>query len=579
MRTVGIDTEAQDDKTWCVGWGNKNIRSATTDITQGLTHAMMVGDVPVFQNGGFDIPMLEEATDFRFKQWEDTILGAHMLGYRPLNLAAMSAAFNGVPLDKTFVKERKKIRYEERPDMVLEGCSLDAWAAYSLWQKIQIELDAHPRWRELYEKEKQFSRVLMDVKKRGLPLSQEKLKQAKTTILRRMGSLEIDLMAVGIDEPGDREFVGQKFWRNKKRLLYTNNGKLSTKGEDLLEHALPEDRGWVESFIEWHKMAKFLSTYIGNWIGQDFLHPSLNQTGTITWRLSCSDPNLQNVTKSKVVPLFQLFVAPEGFTFISADYSQVELRRLAVSAQDQTMLDVYRAGGDLHQETVDGLIASGALPHAPRDHAEEDAFRRFAKTLNFGIPYGMGGKTYAKRTGLKTIIKHDKWGNPMSRDRWYEGPDEAAGNRHIAGWYARFDAVRPWQEKQIAFAEEHGYVETLEGRPLWVPSIYANRGYLYSHAQKQCGNFPIQGGGHEVTKDAMIRNPEYLVMQVHDEVLYLVPNAQADDYYEHLNEDLVDYRHEIPYTIDIKRGNTWGDIKNIEDIWLKSDGEDEDDED
>lgn len=274
---------------------------------------------------------------------------------------------------------------------------------------------------------------------------------------------------------------------------------------------------------------------------------------------------------SKTVPLYQLFEAPEGWVFISFDYSQAELRRLAVETQDPRLLEVYRSGGDLHQETVDGLIARGVFRSMSKEIQESDDHqRRFAKTLNFGIPYGMGGRTYASRTGLRRTVSHDRWGRPV---RPRIEPDDKAGQEFVDAWYAKYAGVRPWQERQIAFAEEHGYVETMEGRPLWVPGIYAEYSQIRHHAIKQCGNYPIQGGVAEVVKDNMIKCPDYLCNQVHDELLYLVPDNIAQEYYEYLAEALVDYRHEIPYTVDGHIGKSWGDLKSIEDIWIEGDDE------
>lgn len=286
---------------------------------------------------------------------------------------------------------------------------------------------------------------------------------------------------------------------------------------------------------------------------------------------------------SKAVPLFHLFEAPPGWVFISFDYSQAELRRLAVETQDPRLLEVYnKPGGDLHDETRRGLVDRAVFKNMGPEFVLEgnesqiahalDMQRRFAKTLNFGIPYGMGGRTYAKRNGMWHTVTRDKWGRPVAPRK---EPDDRQGQQFVDAWYAKYAGVRPWQERQIAFAEEHGYVTTLEGRPMWVPGIFAEYSQIRHHAEKQCGNYPIQGGVAEIVKDAMIRCPDYLVLQVHDELLYLVPEEIAQAYFDYLSEALVDNRHEIPYIVDGHLGRSWGDLKNLEDLWVDSDDDDE----
>jgi uracil-DNA glycosylase family 4 len=553
----GLDTEVEDGEIWCAGIAtDKGKLAHQWQEGDGVTAIMAEARAkPVIQNAKYDIPKLE-AKGVVFEDWEDTILEAHMLGYKPLNLVSLADVFLGVQLDKTFVKQsmakgRNKVTFDQHPEEVLEGCGMDAWAALKLHELFAPQLKERGLW-ELYQREKKVSRVLMGMEATGLPVDQTKLKHGKRMVLRRMGQVESLLKAHGIPEPGNTEFIGQKFWRKKKRVITTKTGELSTKAKDLRENMNPDEEPWVEGVIEWRQLAKFKSTYLDNWEGHDWIHPSVNQTGTMTWRFSMSDPNLQNVAKSKTVPLYQLFVAPEGWTFISADYSQGELRVLANQSQDANMLNAYLSGRDLHTETVAFLEEMGLFKMY--GITDPDDKRRFAKTVNFGIAYGITDYGLAPRLKL-----------PKGKAQPF-----------IDGFYRAYPGVPPWQAEQIAHGIQYGYVETFAGRPLYVPCVMAERGKLYYHGEKQCMNYPIQGGLMEVVKDAMVRASQYLVNQVHDEVLYLVPKAEAEEYKRFLAEALVDNRHDVPYTIDIKTGDTWGDIKNIVDIWVEDEEDDDD---
>jgi DNA polymerase-1 len=167
----------------------------------------------------------------------------------------------------------------------------------------------------------------------------------------------------------------------------------------------------------------------------------------------------------------------------------------------------------------------------------------------------------------------EKLGKALANERTKEEWQKLAA-KLIAAFYEAYPDVHPWQVGQIEFAQETGYVETFKGRPLWVPGLMCDSGPLFYHARNQCMNYQVQGGATEIMKDAMRRCPQYLVMSVHDELLYLVPENEADDYLAWLSEELVDRRFEVPMTIEIAKGKSWGELKHMADLWVEDeDGE------
>ncbi len=543
--SVGVDIEVEDNQIWCTGLAAEQGRAAYL----GRVDVNGRGLWPCFHNGKYDLAYLDPDGSRYGTNFYDSMMEGHFLGYRPLNLSDLTSIFlTGTPLDKTVIKERKKVRFDERADTVLDVCSKDAWASHalhSLWRDKMAPYEA------LYQKERKITRILMSMERTGLPLSAPKVKQAMTLVMQKMGSAEVRLRAQGITEPGNKEAIGQRFWRGKKRILTTKTGQLSTTADHLREYASPDQKQWVEDLIEWRQMDKFRSTYLMNWLGQEWLYPDIKQW-LATWRFSYSNPNLQNITKSKIIPLYQLFVAPEGWTFIDADYSQIELRVLANITRDPAMIQAYLSGSDLHQATILGTPKLAERWHAAGDDlVAQDAVRTDSKKVNFGIAYKI------TPFGLAPKI----------------GESETLASGYITDWYNIYKEVGPWQDLQARLAREKGYVETMEGRPLWVPGIFADEGILAHHADKQTSNFPVQGGAAEILKNAMIRCPEYLVMTVHDSLVYLVPKSAAQEYYHFLEENLVDRSAEVQYTVDIKMADTWGDIKSIPDIF-----EDEEDD-
>ena len=548
INTVGVDIEVEDDKTWCVGLGTAASRTASKNERAMLNLAEGMG-TPVFHNAKFDLKFVDPDGSRYGNDWRDSMMEAHFLGYKPLNLGDLGSTFlTGQPLDKTVIKQRKKVRFDERADTVLDVCSLDAWTSDALHRV--FEQDMAP-YEEVYAKERKITRVLMEMERTGLPLSTPKVKQAMTLVMKMMGAAEVRLRAQGVSEPGNTEAIGQKFWRGKKRIKTTKkSGELSTTAADLTEFAEGDaEKKWVADLIQWRQMDKFRGTYLKGWMGKETLHADIKQW-LATWRFSCSNPNLQNVTKSKIVPLYQLFVAPPGWEFISADYSQIELRVLANITRDPKMIAAYLSGSDMHMTTIMATPKLKAM-YETGDAMIMEKARTLAKNINFGIAY-----------------KITKFG--LSARVW-DTEDVAQG--YIDRFYDTYRDVAPWQERQVKMAQDTGHVLTMEGRPLWIPGIYADGGHLGHHADKQTSNFPVQGGAAEIVKNAMLRCSQYLVMQVHDELLYLVPTKFADEYYTFLEKELVDYSAEVPYTISIKRGRTWGDIKKIPDVF-----EDEEDD-
>lgn len=536
MSNVGVDIETEQGKIWCVGVADEEGRRAFKDTRAALE---FVGNrTPVFHNGGYDLAFLQEE-GYNPETWHDTILSAHLLGFKPLNLAYLSSVFLGLKLDKTLVKDSLKgTSFDENPQESLEMCSLDAYASFALHELWKDKVS--PRFDNLLEMERGITRILMAMKRKGLPVSQSKLQSTRKVVMQKLVEAETILLQAGLD-PLDKTQFANWFWRGKSPVT-TRTGELSTKAKVLRDHMTAKQKPVTLAYIQWKTMDKFRSTYIDAWMHKDWIHADLNHTGTATWRYSSSNPNLQNVPKSEDIPLYNLFEAPEGWVFISGDYGQLELRKLANLTGDENMQNAYLSGRDLHQETQTILENMGIFAQLGVDELHK---RTFAKTVNFGIAYGVTA------WGLSTRLNIS----------------EEAAQILIDAFYEAYPRVIPWNEEQYAFAAQHGYVETELGRPIYVPGMLVDDGPLRSHAERQTVNAPVQGGSADTVKEAMLRCPQYLAMQVHDELLYLCPENEANEYIEYLNEHLPDNSRTVPYPIECKKGKTWGELKDIAELW------------
>jgi DNA polymerase-1 len=279
------------------------------------------------------------------------------------------------------------------------------------------------------------------------------------------------------------------------------------------------------------------------------VHTSYNQTGTVTGRLSSSNPNLQNIPIRTELgrQIRKAFVAQPGAVFLAADYSQVELRILAHMSKDAELLDAFVRDQDVHARTA------AAVYGIPLVEVTKDQ-RSVAKTVNFGLIYGQSAFGLAGQTGLDF--------------------DEA--ERFIARYFERYPGVQQWLDRTRELAREQGYVKTLLGRRRYFPELQSTRRAFAGRraaAQRQAINAPIQGTAADILKIAMInldrelkaRNLEArMVLQVHDEVVLEVPKPELDQV-SALTREVMEqaYTLDIPLKVDAEVGENWYDMHDI----------------
>ncbi len=299
----------------------------------------------------------------------------------------------------------------------------------------------------------------------------------------------------------------------------SKNGQYSTSEEVL--QALKEKHPIVGAILDQRELKKLISTYIAalpSYINPQTgkIHTTYNQTVTATGRLSSSNPNLQNLPiRSERGQLIRQAVIPDdGCLFLSADYSQIELRIMAHMSQDPHLLDAFRQGQDIHAATAAKIF------NVPIESVTKDQRRR-AKTANFGILYGISA------FGLSQQLDCSR----------------AEAKALIDDYFAAFPKVIDFIEQQKLFAREHGYVQTLFGRKRYLPDINSQNGTVRSFAERNAVNSPIQGTAADIIKKAMVaidrrlnncascmdnRQPQ-MIMQVHDELNFNVPAELVEE--------------------------------------------------
>jgi DNA polymerase-1 len=238
------------------------------------------------------------------------------------------------------------------------------------------------------------------------------------------------------------------------------------------------------------------------------VHTTYAQAVAVTGRLASNDPNLQNIPirTPEGRRVREAFIAPPGHVLLSADYSQIELRIMAHISEDPALLRAFERGLDIHKATASEVFGT------PLDEVSLEQ-RRYAKTINFGLIYGMGAFGLASQLGI----------------------EQKAAKDFIDRYFARFAGVKRYMDETRLKAKDQGYVETVFGRRLWLPEINSPNGPRRSGAERQAINAPMQGTAADLIKLAMIavqqalddeRRATRMVMQVHDELVLEVPEAE-----------------------------------------------------
>ncbi|WP_222889170.1 DNA polymerase I [Enterobacter sp. C2] len=328
-----------------------------------------------------------------------------------------------------------------------------------------------------------------------------------------------------------------------KPLKKTPGGAPSTSEEVLEELAL--DYPLPKVILEHRGLSKLKSTYtdklplmINPKTGR--VHTSYHQAVTATGRLSSTDPNLQNipVRNDEGRRIRQAFIAPEDYVIVSADYSQIELRIMAHLSRDRGLLSAFAEGQDIHRATAAEVFGM------PLESVSNDQ-RRSAKAINFGLIYGMSAFGLSRQLNI-----------PRKESQ-----------RYMDLYFERYPGVREYMERTRAQAKEQGYVETLEGRRLYLPDITSSNAARRAGAERAAINAPMQGTAADIIKRAMIAVDAWLqaeqprvrmIMQVHDELVFEVHKDDVEQVSQKIHELMENSTQlDVPLLVEVGSGENW----------------------
>ena len=455
--------------------------------------------------------------------------------------------------------EEAKAEQEARASAQLQVLAAQAMAVLDAVPVLRAEMRKSEA-ENLFERiELPLVPVLVRMERNGMLLDKARLEEIGVKLEADARRLELEIW-----ELADEKFsIGstkqlQTILFEKLQLAKGRSNKTGFSTDVHTLEKLAEDHDIVRKILEFRSVTKLKSTYIDGLLsGVDQktsrIHSNLNQTGTVSGRLSSSNPNLQNVPirtpQGRLIR--RAFIAPPGHVILAVDYSQIELRLLAHITGDATLVDAFNSGQDVHARTAADLF------HIPMDEVDSE-MRRKAKMTNYAIAYGVSGFGLAKQLGSGTA---------------------ADAQEFIRKYFQTLPGVKKYIDDTLAQARLDGFVSTLLGRRRPLPEITSPRGPERAAAERTAINHPIQGTSADAMKLAMLAIHSALhesglktrmTMQVHDELIFEVPQAEVPQVSELVEQIMREVptnalKLRVPLEVDVEVGPNWDETDKAPD--------------
>jgi len=506
------------------------------------------------QNAKYDIAVLNEHGIKVEGIASDTMLAAYLLGEKSLSLKSLAFSRLGVemtPISELIGSGAKKITMADvEVEKVVDYACADADMTGRLAEMFQPELKEAGLLSLFNDIELPLVPVLVAMERNGIALDTGLLRKMSRRLGEQLNKTEEEIYG----------YVGHQFnIKSPKQLgpvLFEEIGLPSSKrtksgystDASVLEE-LKEAHPVINLILDYRQLTKLKSTYIDalpELVNQKTgrLHTSFNQARTATGRLSSSEPNLQNIPVRGELgrEIREAFIAPEGSKLLSADYSQIDLRALAHLSKDEGLIEAFREDEDIHAATATRLFDT-------KDITLD--MRRFAKTVNFGVIYGMSGYGLEQATGF-------------SREE---------AEKFIASYFKKYPGVKKYLEDTKQEAREQGYVQTILGRRRYLPEINSPNRNIKEAAERMAINMPVQGTSADIIKAAMVKLfkemkdrelKSLLLLQVHDELIFEVPDEELKIMKELVSRIMATALVlDVPLEVDLKTGNNWGRLEKV----------------
>ncbi len=561
---VGISAAISPVRSWYIPVGHKDGEQlAITTVAERLDPALnREGLGIVAHHGKFDLHVLRR-NGFGLDRLDfDTMIAAFLIGDSSIRLKDL--AFTRLGVQMTEISE---LIGTGRNQDTMDNVAIDKAAPYAcadvectlaLMEPLREDLEEKALSPLFHEIELPLVPVLLDMEARGIAIDANELAVFSKEITTRLQEVEteIDTLAGRPVRVGSNKQMATVLF-DELGLPPGRKTKTGYSVDSSVLEGLKDQHPIVEWILEYRTLSKLKSTYVDSLPNEvnprtGRVHTNFNQTVAATGRLSSVGPNLQNIPIRTEVGrrVRRAFVADhrpehrivENAILLGADYSQMELRILAHMSGEPFLINAFREGEDIHRATA-ALVNQIEMDDVTAD------MRRVAKTVNFGILYGMQAFGLSRDTG-------------MARED---------ATKFIESYWERLPRVRQFFDEILAFGKENGYVQTLSGRRRYIPELNSRNGMQRQGAQRVAMNMPIQGTQADIIKRAMIdldtklaerELPGYQVLQVHDELVLEVDETRVPEIATLVRDTMQDAEQlDVPVIADLRTGANWEDMQ------------------
>lgn len=552
---VGISFAIQPNEAWYLPLSELDMEAqvqlAPFKPVFANPHILKIG-----QNIKFDLEVIERYGIKAVGPFWDTMIAHYLINPELRHgMDAMAESLLGyrtVPIEDLIGprgRNQRSMRDLSPSEVYIYACE-DADITLQLYHKLLPEIESS-LGKLFYDLEMPLMQVLKEMEQVGVRIDSKALLDTVEELNEQLVKLEQQIyhsvggMEFNINSPrevGDVLFEHLQLVDKPKK---TKTGQYVTREEELqkITHLHPV----VNLILQYRGLRKLVNTYIeplptlvNPRTGR--IHTSYNQTVTATGRLSSTDPNLQNIPVRdddgrEIRRAFTSLCPERGDLFISADYSQIELRLMAHFSEDPNMIEAFTSGKDIH------AITASRIYHLPIEEVTAE-YRRRAKTANFGIIYGISAFGLSSRLGI-----------PRSE-----------ANDLIKGYFESFPGVQAYMDRVVEQAREQGYVETILGRRRYLQDINSQNRVVRGYAERNAINAPLQGSAADIIKLAMVRIQERLkadfkskmILQVHDELNFSCLVEEKDALIQMIKEEMESVCSlRVPLIVDVGYGDNW----------------------
>lgn len=465
---------------------------------------------------------------------------------RTFDIESIAACYLGIYINEEQTAQISLLDEDETSDTPGKY----ALVIYALQKKLSEIIEANAQHELYYDIELPLIEVLASMQLLGFTVDSDELHRFGEMLSEKLSLLESSIYSM----------AGEEFNINSPKQLgvilferlQLPGGKKTKSGystrAEVLEK-LKDKHPIINEILSYRTYMKLKSTYcdgLGALVDPKThrIHSLFNQTATVTGRISSSEPNMQNIpTRTELGrELRKMFVAKEDCVLVDADYSQIELRVLAHVSHDETMIDAFRNGADIHAVTASRIL------NIPINELTKEQ-RSSAKAINFGIVYGMGEYTLSQDLGIS--FKQAK--------------------KYMDDYFTKYHGVREYMDNIKASAHEKGYVKTIMNRVRYIPELKSANASIRSFGERAAMNTPIQGSAADIIKLAMVKvynrlksegMKSRLILQVHDELIVEATLDEAEKVKELLRYEMENaVKLDVPLTVDLSTGKSWYDAK------------------